>query len=70
MMGHLSAYNFFDLAASYTLRNGLKFTLGINNILDEEPPLGADMADDPNLNMYGTYDCCGRYIFGSFQFNF
>jgi outer membrane receptor protein involved in Fe transport len=69
-MGSLDAFNYFDLAASYTLRSGLKFTLGVNNIFDEEPPLGADMADDPNLNMYSVYDCCGRYIFGSFQFNF
>ena len=27
----IDAYNYFDLAASYTLRNGIKFTLGINN---------------------------------------
>ncbi len=67
----IDAYNYFDLAASYTLRNGLKFTLGINNILDEEPPLApGDHADDTNINMYGVYDPAGRYIFGSVQFNF
>ena len=25
----IDAFNYFDLAASYTLRNGLKFTLGV-----------------------------------------
>jgi outer membrane receptor protein involved in Fe transport len=66
----IDAYNYFDLAASYTLRNGLKFTVGVNNILDEEPPLAPAMADDTGINMYGIYDPAGRYIFGSVQFNF
>jgi outer membrane receptor protein involved in Fe transport len=58
----IPAYNWFDLAASYTMRNGLKFTVGVNNILDEEPPL--------YWNYVPTYDPLGRYIFGSVQFNF
>ncbi len=66
----IDAFNYFDLAASYTFRNGIKFTLGINNILDEEPPLAPDYADDTGVNMYGIYDPVGRYIFGSIQFNF
>ena len=71
LIDKIDAYNYFDLAASYTLRNGLKFTVGVNNLLDEEPPLGAgDHADNNNINMYGIYDPVGRYIFGSVQFNF
>ena len=66
----IDAYNYFDLAASYTLRNGLKFTIGVNNVLDEEPPLAPALADDNNINMYGIYDPAGRYLFGSLQFNF
>jgi len=66
----IDAFNYFDLAASYTLRNGLKFTLGVNNFLDEEPPLAPDHADDNGINMYGVYDPVGRYVFGSVQFNF
>jgi outer membrane receptor protein involved in Fe transport len=64
----IDPFNYFDLAASYTLRNGLKFTVGVNNILDEEPPLAPDHADD--LNIYTVWDGYGRYIFGSVQFNF
>ncbi len=66
----IEAFSWFDLAASYTMRNGLKFTVGCNNILDEEPPLAPDHADDNNINMYGFYDPLGRYVFGSIQFNF
>jgi outer membrane receptor protein involved in Fe transport len=66
----IRTYNWFDLAASYTMRNGLKFTLGMNNILDEEPPLLPGMADHPFFNLYANYDPLGRYIFGSVQFNF
>jgi len=66
----IDAYNWFDLAASYTFRNGIKLTLGVNNILDEEPPLAPDHADDNNINMYGFYDPLGRYVFSSLQFNF
>ena len=66
----ISAYNWFDLAASYTFRNGIKLTLGVNNILDEEPPLAPTFNDDFGVNLYATYDPLGRYIFSSIQFNF
>jgi iron complex outermembrane receptor protein len=69
-IARIPAYNYFDLAASYTFRNGIKLTLGCNNILDEEPPLAPNYADNNILNMYGTYDPLGRYIFTSLQFNF
>ncbi|MCU0302541.1 MAG: TonB-dependent receptor [Thermoanaerobaculales bacterium] len=69
-IAEIDPFNWFDFAASYTLRNGLKFTLGINNFLDEEPPLAPDHADDTGINMYAQYEPAGRYIFGSVQFNF
>ncbi len=58
----IPAYSWFDLAASYTFRNGIKLTVGVNNIFDEEPPL--------YWGWVATYDPLGRYIFGSVQFNF
>jgi len=67
----IRAYNWFDLAASYTFRNGVKLTLGVNNILDEEPPILPWPDNFPlNINLYANYDPLGRYIFGSLQFNF
>jgi len=69
-MDTFDAYNWFDLTASYTTRNGIKLTVGCNNIFDEEPPLAPDYADDPNFTIHGSYDPLGRYLFGSVQFNF
>jgi outer membrane receptor protein involved in Fe transport len=72
LIDQVRAYNWFDLAISYTMRNGVKFTLGVNNVLDEEPPLMPGYADSRDIwfNLYGNYDPLGRYIFGSVQFNF
>jgi outer membrane receptor protein involved in Fe transport len=66
----IRAYNWFDLAASYTFRSGVKLTLGVNNILDEEPPLLPGPNDNFDINLYANYDPLGRYVFSSVQFNF
>jgi outer membrane receptor protein involved in Fe transport len=66
------AYDWFDLAASYTWKNGIKVTLGVKNIFDKEPPLMPWYADWTGtwFNLYGNYDPLGRHIFASLQFNF
>jgi outer membrane receptor protein involved in Fe transport len=64
------AYDYFDLAASYTWRSGIQVTLGVNNIFDQEPPLMPGIADVFELNLYGNYDPLGRHIFASLKFNF
>ena len=70
-IAEIPATSYIDLAASYTFRNGVKLTMGCNNILDEEPPLApGGYSDDGGVNLYGTYDPLGRYVFGSLQFNF
>jgi iron complex outermembrane receptor protein len=68
----IAPYNWFDLAAAYTFRNGVKLTLGVNNILDEEPPLLPwPRPGVPNrMNFNANYDPLGRYIFSSIQFSF
>jgi len=39
-------------------------TLGVNNILDEEPPLlGAELSQSANSN--NRYDLLGRYLFAN-----
>ena len=47
----IRAYNWFDLAASYTFRSGVKLTLGVNNILDEEPPILPYLGDEFGINL-------------------
>jgi outer membrane receptor protein involved in Fe transport len=66
------AYDWFDLAASYTWESGVRVTLGVNNIFDEEPPLMPGLADSIGtwFNLYGNYDPLGRHIFTSVEFTF
>ncbi len=62
----IDAFNWFDIAASYLMKNGIRFTVGVNNILDEEPPLAPTFND---FNLYETYDPWGRYIFAGIEFS-
>jgi outer membrane receptor protein involved in Fe transport len=64
------AYHWFDLSGTYTFKDGIQWTLGINNILDKEPPLWPELADEFDVNTYATYEPLGRYIFTSMRFDF
>jgi outer membrane receptor protein involved in Fe transport len=65
------AYNWFDLAVAYKFHDKLRLTLGCNNILDKEPPLGAGLQDiDYGPGYYGTYDPLGRALYANLQFEF
>jgi iron complex outermembrane recepter protein len=68
---HYPAYHYVDLAASFKITKGTRFTLGVNNIADKEPPLGAGFSpNDYGTGFYGTYDPYGRYIHSSITFSF
>ena len=78
---HIAAQNYFDLAATYNAGNHAAFRVGVNNILDRQPPLvtsgsgafGASACAGTvcNGNTYpGTYDALGRYIYAGVTFNF
>jgi iron complex outermembrane recepter protein len=63
--------NWFDLAATYKFRDSLRLTVGCNNILDKEPPLGSGLSDiDFGPGFYGTYDPLGRSLYANLQFEF
>ena len=66
----IKAYNYFDLATSWTIRSGVQLHAGVNNILDKDPPLvesntlGIAGAPFGNGNTYPqVYDALGRFIF-------
>ncbi len=62
----LKAENYFDLLFSIPLKDTVGFRLGINNILDNDPPLvsQAALGGFGNGNVFpGTYDHLGRYLF-------
>ena len=67
----IPVFNFFDLAATYAFRDGVTLTVGANNILDKEPPLGAGLTDvDFGAGFYNYYDSLGRTIYANFEFRF
>ena len=63
----LEAVHYLDLAGVYRFENGYSFRVGVNNILDQAPPIagdGAGPATGGNGNVYpGVYDALGRYWF-------
>jgi outer membrane receptor protein involved in Fe transport len=65
------AHHYLDLSATYQLTRNYRFVLGVNNVLDKEPPLAPGMQDnDYGTGFYGTYDPMGRYVFSGVQFTF
>jgi outer membrane receptor protein involved in Fe transport len=79
---HIGAQSYFDLASTFTIGDHYNFRLGVNNILDKDPPLvtsGNAGASGSNLcptgpcngNTYpGTWDALGRYIYAGATLNF
>ena len=51
------------------MNDNLRFTLGIDNLLDEEPPLIGDNQEQANTYP-ATYDPFGRTIYGSAKIRF
>ena len=67
----LHAYSYLDLSATYDVTSGIQLTVGVNNILDVEPPLGPGLwAVDYGPGFFGTYDPWGRFIYTSMRFTF
>ena len=61
----LPAQNYLDLSGSYSITKNLSVSGGINNILDRDPPISAQVgAGFGNGNTYPqVYDAMGRRIF-------
>ena len=60
----LPAENYFDLAANWAVTEKAAITLGINNVLDDNPALSATVGTSGNGNTFPqTYDALGRYVF-------
>lgn len=66
----LPAQDYFDVAAVFRVRKKFEMRLGVNNVLDRQPPLvvsNTAAGDGPyNGNTYPEwYDPLGRYVFAS-----
>jgi outer membrane receptor protein involved in Fe transport len=66
--GSVPSRNYSDLSAVWNITDNWTATVGVNNLLNQEPPhieLGVDMNTDP-----GTYDVIGRYWFANVRAKF
>lgn len=65
----LEAKNYFNLNGSWQASDNMKFTLGIDNLLDEEPELIGDNQEQANTYP-ATYDPFGRTVYASVKFTY
>ena len=77
----LNAKSFFDLALTARLADRYNFRMGVNNILDTDPPIGGTNAAGSygarvnapfgNGNTFPqVYDAMGRYVFAGVTIDF
>jgi outer membrane receptor protein involved in Fe transport len=60
----LPAEDYFDLAANWAVTEKASVTLGMNNVLDDNPSISATVGTSGNGNTFPqTYDALGRYVF-------
>ena len=62
----IKAYNYFDLAGTIEVQEGIVFRAGVNNLFDKDPPVIAQglLSSFGNGNTYpGVYDVAGRTAF-------
>jgi iron complex outermembrane receptor protein len=67
----LDAQNYFDLAANWSVTEKASILVGINNVLDKDPPISSAVGTTGNGNTFPqTYDALGRWIFIRAQVGF
>jgi outer membrane receptor for ferrienterochelin and colicin len=60
----IPAVNYMDVALAWQVHPKLTLRAGVNNILDQDPPLIENaIVGGANPNTYPTYDLLGRHIF-------
>ncbi len=68
----IDSHNYFDIAATWDVTDYAQVRVGINNLLDEEPPfVYQGVTARENGNTYpGIYDPLGQYMFAGFTVQF
>jgi outer membrane receptor protein involved in Fe transport len=67
----LGSQTYFDLAANWAVTEKASVLLGINNLLDRDPPLSSAVGTTGNGNTYPqSYDSLGRWMFLRGQIGF
>lgn len=68
--GGVDSYNFFDVSGSYSINEHVTVIGGVNNILDEEPPMVGNSLSTNANTISGFYDSLGRFIHLSVNMTF
>jgi iron complex outermembrane receptor protein len=63
----LASRSYLDLTANFTIHNNLNFRVGVNNVLDKDPPI-VGASNCPGVVCNGgtfpqVYDALGRFVF-------
>jgi iron complex outermembrane receptor protein len=67
----LDSTNYFDLSANWAVTDKISVLLGIDNVLDEDPPITSAVGTTGNGNTFPqTYDALGRFGFIRAQIGF
>jgi outer membrane receptor protein involved in Fe transport len=67
----IGSYSYLDLAATWNVRESLELRVGVNNLLDKDPPLvSSELTSGGAANTYETYDPYGRQWFAAFTAKF
>jgi outer membrane receptor protein involved in Fe transport len=60
----LAAQDYFDLAANWAITEKASVSLGVNNVMDDNPSISGAVGTTGNGNTFPqTYDALGRYVF-------
>lgn len=67
---HISSESYLDLSAAYHIAPGCMLRVGVNNLLDKDPPLvsGGNLGQGGTYNTFpSTYDSFGRTLYAKFS---
>jgi len=70
----IPAYNWFDLSATWKVRDTVTLRAGVNNVFDKDPPLTStayfSSALENGNTFPGVYDALGRFLFANVTIQF
>jgi outer membrane receptor protein involved in Fe transport len=67
----IPAFNYLDLAGSWSIREDISLRVGVNNVLDKNPPIvTSEITSGGAANSYEIYDALGRQLFAAFSVKF
>lgn len=66
----IGSQSYLDLTGAFEINNHISLLVGVNNVLDREPPLVGGTLSENGNTVAGFYDTLGRYIHASVTMRF